>query len=279
MRTRQINIACPRCREQAWVGVQELDRDFVCRHCRRTYHISATGRSEYGARPQGEPGAASWLAIEAVKTREVFDPIATASALPKPAKLGLGAAGVILMAWLAAAWLWPHPALPEGLTERTTLAASAFARGDLAALRAICTPDSHDAARTWLERRRPGRWDGLMAQAPPSIESRVLFQRMSYRVAGSLAVIRFERPGDAEPPSPPPTKPGRKNAFPPSPTPPAGPRLELMMLWTHDERRGWLLDARRTLEESSHRSTALTRRHWPQLLGFFTARSIDLRAS
>lgn len=215
---RYLPINCPSCNFKGKVAIIRLDETFVCRKCRKPFHIN---RDEVlpGPRPEA-PATDAWAELLPPERPSRWQ--RAVERLPRAT--WWAASGIILIAFLV--WLTANRQqveLPEALADRAVLLVQAKRRQDLDTVLALTPRALRSGARQWYG-DRPSTW-GIPPQADETLncQAEVRFRNEKDGVAGVF--VTLQRP------------------------PPEG-TTEVLCYWRRNSDGIWEFDAERTLKEA-----------------------------
>lgn len=185
-----LPVTCPRCRMEGKVKIGRLDKTFICKQCKRPFHVD----------PDGVVSGDREIPVDHEKEMERALKPRRKSALekvwekvPRPAKTALG--GVILLASIlgwqiyASGFLSAEP-LPEGLQERAKYVADCFAKGDKTRIKAISAAGTSGDAANWITLAKPEDWPGAFpADHVVNTGTKIAFESYEKKSAGVATTI------------------------------------------------------------------------------------------
>lgn len=232
---RFLPVSCPKCGLDGKLDIRRLDRTFICKRCRRSFHVDPGG-IVLGERPNDAPADDFMSARPKPSSRLV----AWLERLPRVAWWGIG--GFLLIAGVlgtvALVLQAQRAELPESLDGRARWFGEAFARAESADLARVSASGSVRQFEEWMRELRPVSWTGAVdAATPVTVELEVLFKRSagsdekalsdndnSMAQAGILATIT---PANAK------------------------ESATLLLYWVQDSSLEWHLDGNRTLNDKA----------------------------
>jgi hypothetical protein len=238
-----MEIKCPACGAEGRAPKEKINTRLVCRKCLKVFHLTASGRAVLGEPPA--PGAAvvaSPLELQAAdRTQKVDRLLEQISETRFPPKaLGI-ALGVLLLA-AGGVFFWTRSA--ETLEDRVTRVAQAAVQGDLQTIRKLSASGTGDEAVKWYDSIR-GRCDDIrqhLGTYKLNVEVSVIQRDDEHGTAEVVSRMNSEE--DLQ------RKPGA--IIDPSLTigTPSTQVITVPMAWKTETWAGWLLDGKRTLEET-----------------------------
>lgn len=213
-----LPIRCPCCSFQGKVAIARLDETFVCRKCKKPFHVN---RDEVlpGPRPEA-PVDDPWAELLPPERPSRWQ--RALARLPRVAWWSVaGATAIVVLVWLTRGRTTVE--LPEPLVERAVLLVQSKRMQEPDVVAALTPRAGRSAARDWYS-DRPVNW-GLppAPDEPLDCQAEVRFRNEQERTAGVFVTLR--RP------------------------PPEGD-TEVLTYWRRNSAGLWEFDAERTLHEA-----------------------------
>lgn len=185
-----LPVTCPRCRAEGKVKIGRLDKTFICKQCKRHFHVDPDGVvSGDRLAPVDEEKAIE----EALRPRRKGKLQKLWESIPRPAKTGIAGAILLLsvIVWqiYASGFMASEP-LPEGLQERARYVAECLANADKQRVKKISADGTSGDASTWAVTKRPNDWPSAFTPAQaPSFGTKVAFESYEKKSAGVAVTI------------------------------------------------------------------------------------------
>jgi hypothetical protein len=238
-----MEMKCPACGAEGRAPKDKINTRLVCRRCLKVFHLTASGRAVLGEPPS--PAAAlapTPLELQAAdRTQKVDRLLEEISQTTIPTKKLLIALGMLLLAG-AVTYLWTSTG--ETLEARVTKVAQAAVQGDLQTIRNLSASGTSDHAVKWYDLIRD-RCDDLrqhLGTYKLNVEVSVIQQDDEHGTAEVVSRMNSEE--DLQ----------RKGiALPDSSLSIGSPATRVItvpMAFKTEGWSGWLLDGKRTLEET-----------------------------
>lgn len=229
-----IPMECPKCGRRGEVPLDRLNSKLTCRNCATVFHMDQTGQIVLGA--PDDPAKAKRRPDVRLEPLE-FNPVKLFKSIPRPVRIGLAAAAVLAVVWVAAGALIDSIGVPRDLDRRADYVAEAFVDLQLDRIQELSTPASREAVKKWYDQVRPT----LDLAGPRSrgdeaaIGSQVISEEDDKALTYSSIIVSD------------PTVVAPQGGAPPGT---ARKSVTLELAWTRDGGR-WLLDGDETLKQAN----------------------------
>lgn len=146
-----LPINCPHCGIEGKARIGKLDRNFVCKSCKKNFYVDPDGVI-LGERPPEKQETDHFSAAAMPKAKPSWIEVLW-SKLPSSGQMAIGGAvAIAAFAWFIHWLLTPAVVLPESVEERATLVAKCVVDRDYSTIKKLTLPDTSWDAGNWARR-------------------------------------------------------------------------------------------------------------------------------